>query len=617
MRADTYTCLCCSPVISAIFQHTALAAETTESPEHGDYGGGCARERTGVSRRDFVRNSAAVAGAVLAGTSGLMHGSAHAQARTTRVFTGGTILTVDKNFSEARAIAIRGNKIVAVGSDAEVRKAAGSGAEIIDLKGRVMLPGFIDPHTHMMSGSLIASLMVYVGVAKFSRTEDALKHLREIAAKKKPGDWIVARNFDPSLQEGPGALTFKELDGVSTKHPVFVLNSSGHLAYANRAAFNAAGIDEGVRNPEGAEFVRDKSGKLTGTMKNNVAYLKVLQHYPALGTADPVAALVQMTGEFAKVGLTTLSDLGMGGLYAAKDWEAYKKAGAIGTLKARMRVYPFYTVDEAWDKAGVSPGDGDAMVRIAGYKMIADGSNQGFTGLQREPYLNTDSRGLAYTSPAELKRLILKRGRQGWPLAIHGNGDKGIDNILDALAAAKAEGLDLSKLRPRIEHCSILHDDQIARLKELGVSPSFLIGHVHYWGVAMRDTIFGEAKAKLLDRTRSCERAGLRFTVHSDFFVTDPDPLHMIEMTVTRRTWKEPGYVLAPDEAVSVETAIRCVTSEAAWQLGSEHEVGSLEPGKLADLVILDKDPRKVAPDRIKRIKVSETWMDGKQVYAA
>jgi hypothetical protein len=282
-----------------------------------------------------------------------------------------------------------------------------------------------------------------------------------------------------------------------------------------------------------------------------------------------------------------------------------------------MRVYPFYTVDAAWDEAGVKPGDGDSLVRIAGYKLIADGSNQGFTGLQREPYLNTDSVGLAYTTPEEMKRLILKRGRQGWPLAIHGNGDKGIDNILDALQAAKDEGLNVAGLRPRIEHCSILHDDQIARMKALGVSPSFLIGHVHYWGVAMRDEIFGEAKAKLLDRTRSCEKAGVRFTVHSDFFVTDPDPLHMIEMAVTRRTWKEPDYALAPEEAVSVESAIRAVTSEAAWQLGSESEVGSLEAGKLADFVILDKDPRKVDPTAIKDITVLQTWMDGRQTHSA
>jgi predicted amidohydrolase YtcJ len=556
-----------------------------------------------------------MAGAAL--SIGLASSTANAQDDTPRVFRGGSILTVDKDFSEAEALAVRGNRILAVGREVDVLQAAGPGARIVDLQGRVMLPGFVEPHTHMMSGSLIAGLMEYVGVAKFTRTADVLEHLRALAAKSPPGEWIVARNFDPSLQEGPQSLTFKELDVVSTRHPVFVLNSSGHLAYANRAAFETAGIEESVTNPKGAEFVRDEAGRLTGAMKNNVAYLQVLKHYPALGKADPVESLIRLAGEFAKLGLTTLSDLGMGGLSGAKDWEAYQRTGKSSALKARIRVFLFYTVDKAWDEAGVKPGDGDAIVRIAGYKLVADGSNQGFTGLQREPYLNSTSTGLAYTPTEELQRLILKRGGQGWPLAIHGNGDKAIDNILDALEAAKSQGLDIASLRPRIEHCSILHDEQITRMKELGVSPSFLIGHVHYWGVAMRDVIFGEAKAQLLDRARSCEQAGVGFTVHSDFFVTDPNPLHMIEMAVTRRTWKEPDYVLAPSERVSVESAIRALTSEAAWQLGSEHEVGSLEAGKFADLVILDKDPRRVPPDTIKDIQVLETWMDGRRTFSA
>lgn len=613
MEREIYDCACCGGAFGKFLSGIPQIRELAENPSTG--GPGIFSCEAVIDRRDFVKGGVAAIGAL--GMLGYSAGSTKAQPGPTRVYTGGTILTVDANFSEAEAIAFQGNKILAVGSEADVRAAAGDDAEIIDLNGRTMLPGFIDPHTHMMSGSLIASLMEYVGVAKFSKTEEVLAHLREIAATKAPGEWIVARNFDPSLQEGPDALTFAELDSVSTEHPVFVLNSSGHLAYANRAAFEAAGIGEDVQDPEGAEFVRDENGMLNGTIKNNIAYLRIIEHYPAMRSANPMEALIQITADFSKVGLTTLSDLAMGGLFEELDWENYKKAGASGRLTARMRVYPIYTVDEAWDRSGIMPGDGDALVRISGFKLIADGSNQGQTGLQREPYVNSTETGLAYMSPEELKRFILKRGGQGWPLAIHGNGDKAIDNILDALQAAKDEGLDLASLRPRIEHCSILHDDQIARIKDLGVSPSFLIGHVHYWGVAMRDEVFGEEKAKLLDRCRSVEKEGIGFTLQSDFFVTDPDPLHMIEMAVTRKTWKEPDYVLAPDERISVETAIRALTSEAAWQVGSEHEVGSLEAGKLADFVILDKDPRKVDPDTIKDITVLETWMDGKQVHAA
>ncbi|WP_176083197.1 amidohydrolase [Martelella sp. HB161492] len=580
-----FDCPCCSLVLSNLFSMTRGNAP-------GSAGGlFCAAETTGTT---------------VAGSPDRI-----------RLFHGGTILTVDAAFSDAEAIAIKGDRIIAIGALDDVRAAAGPQAELVDLEGHVMLPGFVEPHTHMMTGSLIADLTTYVGASKFARTSEVLDHLKQIASQTAPGEWIVARNFDPSLQEGPDALTFAELDAVSTRHPVFILNSSLHLAYANRAAFAAAGLDEDVPNPEGAEFVRDGNGRLTGTIKNNVAFLKILSHYPALRAADPAEALMRQTDAFSKLGLTTLSDLGMGGLAGIEDWNAYLRAAASGKLHARMRVYPFYTQDKAWDDAGLLPGDGNSHVRVAGFKLIADGSNQGFTGLQRDPYLHTETRGLAYMSPEEMTALMVKRGSQGFQISIHGNGDRAIDNILDSLDAARKAGVDVAALRPRIEHCSILHDDQIARLKALGVSPSFLIGHVYYWGVAMRDLLFGAEKVQLLDRCKSVADAGIGFTIHSDFLVTDPDPLLMIQTAVTRKTWKEPDFVVNPHERVSVETAIRAMTSEAAWQLSSEHEIGSLETGKFADMVILEQDPRKVDPDRIKDIKVLETWMGGQRVYAA
>jgi len=422
------------------------------------------------------------------------------------------------------------------------------------------------------------------------------------------------------VQEGLDTLTFADLDPISSEHPIFVMNASGHLAYANSKAFEVAGISNDIEDPPGGEFVRDADGNLTGFMKNNVAFIQVATSNPAMVDADPVEGLIGLLDKWSSLGLTTASELSLGALsQSPADAQVMAAAAKTGRLKARIRAYPFYTIGaQAWDNAGIKPGDGNAIARIAGYKLVADGSNQGFTGLQREPYLGTENdRGLAYMSPEELTSVALERASKGWHLAIHGNGDAGIDNILDTCEALVEAGIDMSKVRPRIEHCSILHDEQIARMKKLGVSASFLIGHVHYWGVAMRDVVFGEKKAQLLDRCRSVEKAGVGFTLHSDFMVTDPDPLHMMQMAVTRKTWKEPDYVLAPQEKISVESAIRAMTSEAAWQLFSEHEIGSLEPGKFADLVVLDKDPRRVKADEIKEIKVLETWMDGKQVYKA
>ena len=615
MKKEIYGCSCCSPEFGTLFRSNHKVAALSAQNPSSLFSGDAWSYRSGdVDRRSFLKNVLASAG-----VASLWPARAQAQGERVTVFTGGTVLTVDANFSEAQAIAIRGNKILVVGTDAAVRAAAGKSAKIIDLGGKTVLPGFIDAHTHVIAGSVVDAIMDYVGMSRFATTAQVLGHLRAKAKRTPHGAWICARNFDPAVQTGPAALTFAELDAVSTAHPVFVLNASGHLAYANSKAFEVAGIPADVKNPAGAEFVRDTTGKLTGEMKNNIAYLQVLQRNPALTNADPVEALIGLLDKWGRFGLTTVSELSLGGLsQSPADASIMFRAAQSGRLKARIRAYPFYTVGaRAWDEAGLKPGDGNALARIVGYKLVADGSNQGFTGLQREPYLNSDSKGLAYMSAEELKQTAVEQASKGWQLAIHGNGDAAIDNVLDTCEAVRDSGVDMSKARFRIEHCSILHDDQIARMKDLGVSASFLIGHVHYWGVAMRDKVFGEKKAKLLDRCRSAEKAGIGFTLHSDFLVTDPDPMHMIEMAVTRRTWKEPDYVLAPDETISVESAIRAMTFEAAWQLYSEHEVGSLEAGKLADLVILDNDPRTVDPDTIKNISVLETWMDGTQVFAA
>ena len=599
MKHDTYECFCCSGAFGSLF-----AAN-------------CEPAGLAVQQAPPVRRRTLLTGAVAAAVA--WPAMARAQGAAATVFTGGTVLTVDRRFSQAEAIAIRGNRIVAVGSDAAVRAAAGAQAQVVDLRGRVMLPGFVEPHAHVVAGALVDSLMDHVGMTRFATTALVLEHLKTKARTTPPGQWIMGRNFDPSLQAGPASIGFAELDAVSKEHPVFVLNASGHLAYANRRAFAAAGIPDDVANPQGAEFVRDASGRLSGVMKNNLAFGKLLFANPAVKNADPVKALIGLLGKWGRVGLTTASELALGSLsQSPADWQVMMAAAQSGQLKARIRAYPFYTLGaDAWDQAGVKPDDGNALARIVGYKLVADGSNQGFTGLQREPYLNSDDRGLAYMSIEDLKAQAVDRARKGWQLAIHGNGDAAIDNVLTALQAVSDAGVDMSRLRARIEHCSMLHDEQIAKMKSLKVSASFLVGHVHFWGVALRDKVFGSQRVQRLVRARSVEQAGIGYSLHSDFMVTDPNPLHMIQMAVTRRTWQEPQFVLTPGERVSVESAIRAVTAEAAWQLRSEHEIGSLETGKLADFVILDKDPRRVDPERIKDIAVLETWMDGKQVFSA
>ncbi|WP_436793341.1 amidohydrolase [Actinospongicola halichondriae] len=527
----------------------------------------------------------------------------------TTVFVGATVLPVDDAFSEAEALAIRDGRIIAVGTEADVREAAGDDAEVIDRTGSTILPGFIEPHAHLLPTALLDTF-TDVGPFSFDTVDGAVAHLRESVAATPPGSWIRGRQFDPSLQSGPDELTTEMLDTVSDVVPVVVMNASGHFAYANSAALAAAGIDRDTPDIEGSPYGRYADGAPNGVLMGQGAILSVMAANPALGDLDILAEARKVADRAASNGVTTICDQGTGFLLGAGDIDLFESLAAAG-LPTRLRYSLYDNRGDGFDQRGTKPGDGDEYVRATGWKIVSDGSNQGRTGSQREPYLGTDDRGLPYVEPDDLVAKARLRASQGWQVVIHANGDRAIDIALDAQAAAvEAGGPDR---RHRIEHCSILHDEQITRIAELGLSPSFLIGHVHFWGKAFRDEIFGPDKAAKLDRTASCSAAGIRWTIHSDEMVTPMEPLRCIHNAVTRELWREPGSILNADECVPVEAAIRAMTADAAWQCHSDHEIGTLEPGKCADFVVLADNPRTVDPRDLASIGVLETWMDGER----
>ena len=531
----------------------------------------------------------------------------------TRVFVGGTVLPVDADFSEAEALAIKSGKVLAVGTREQVLRAAGSDAQIIDVGGRTILPGFVEPHMHLMPVAM-GSRWENVGVLNCPDIAAALGRLRQKAHTTPAGQWVLGGQIDPSLQDGAEDLSARLLDQVSQNHPVLVLNASLHFGYCNSRALQLAGIDHTTPDPAGAAFVRDADGRPNGVLKGGAALMRVFLAARAMAGVDPVEAGLEVCSKANAVGITTFCDQATGAFGGPSDISTYQAMAASGRMTTRLRYSVLDALGREWERMGLEFGQGNELVRAIGWKIVADGSNQGRTGCQREPYLNSEETGFAYVDPEDLKAKVELRLRQGWQVVVHGNGDRTIDAILDAYEEARARGLSLAR-RPRIEHCSILHDEQIGRIKELGVSPSFLIGHVYYWGQAFRDNIFGPDKAALLDRAASCERAGITWTLHSDDPVTEMNPLRCIHNAVTRQMWRDPDHVLAANECVPVEAAIRSMTRDAAWQCHSEHEVGSLEPGKFADLVMLSDDPRKVAPLALKDIRVEETWMNGHKVY--
>ncbi|MBT5462505.1 MAG: amidohydrolase [Gammaproteobacteria bacterium] len=523
------------------------------------------------------------------------------------------IYTMDQSQRVVDALAIRNGKVLACGHAADLIKAHGDTLQVIDAKGRTILPGFIEPHMHFLPIATIGRLED-VGPYRFSKTADALAHLKSLAATLAPGEWLMGRQFDPSLQTGPDQLTLKELDAVSAVNPVFIYNASLHFAYCNAAALAVAGITKATPDDPASPYGRDALGAPNGVLKGNRAIGSVARHNPAQREYDLAEAALEVCTRANRKGITTFCDQATGMVRGTSEVDIYEALAKSGRMTARLRYSLSYGLAEKWDASDIRYGHGDAQVRAVGWKIVSDGSNQGFSGLQREPYLYKEDTGLAYVAPAVLTEMVRSRTELGWPLVIHANGDLAIDRALDAFEAVVDSGLALNA-PCRIEHCSILHDEQIQRIKALGLSPSFLIGHVYYWGHAMRDQVFGEAKAVLLDRTKACEDAGIRWTLHSDEPVTEMGPLRCIENAVTRSLWKEPGQQLAPWEAVSVMAGLRAMTIDAAWQCHSDHEIGSLEPGKWADFVILEQDPMSCPIDAISDIAVLETWLSGRLVF--
>ena len=555
---------------------------------------------------------------------------ANRTATGTFVVRGATILTVDDDFSTVDALGVHDGRIIAVGSVDEVTGAARACSDdvtIIDRPGTTILPGFIEPHAHVLPTALFAN-WTDVGAQRFDTIEAVLTHLTSQAVEGSDA-WILGKLFDPSLQRGGDELTTDMLDRVSSEVPVAVLNASLHLAYVNSAALAVAGVNSATPDIEGSPYGRHPDGTPNGILKGQAAMLSVLSHNPTLLEVDLLEGALALTSRASAAGVTTICDQGAGGIGGPDDLDVYANMVLSGRMATRLRYSAMDLRADAFDAIALSPGTGDEMLRAVGWKVIADGSNQGRTGHQREPYLpagnsNTGAAGggsgaaggdcgIAYVEANTLCDIVARRAEQGWQLVIHANGDRAIDDALDAFEALPA---DLrADRRHRIEHCSFLHDDQIARIAAMGLSPSFLIGHVHYWGQAFRDEIVGPEKAELLDRTASCSAAGIRWTLHSDEMVTPIGPLRYIENAVTRNMWREPDGVLAPQERVDVATAIRAMTADAAWQCHSDGEIGTLEVGKLADFVVLTDDPRAVAPDRIRHIEVLETWLGGEQVH--
>ena len=555
-----------------------------------------------VSRRTLL---AASGGAAIGAIGGRVCAAQPAGPRTT-VFQGGPILTMGRSPSSAEAVVVRDGRILGVGTREDIMAQAGSGAEIIDLKGRTLLPGLIDPHMHM----IFVGLEDWVDVSAITTPDFAAveRRIREAAAKAPPGEWVRAQLFDPSITRDAVIPTIDRLDEWVPNNPFFMLESNGHIAYVNTPALKRAGITRDTPDPPLSRFMRDANGALTGRLEESGAMVPFFRTMTPVSGREMAARLRRLLDHTASVGCTALHDCGIGLQGGMSDLEVLDAVMADNP-PVRYRGMLVTTAMDVWEKAGIRPGRGNDFYKIDGMKAWADGSNQAYTGYQRVDYLGKTSRGSLNYTLEQLTDAIRRAHEGGWQVGVHANGDAAIDTVLQAYATV-LKGSPRADHRHRIEHCSILHPDQMAKMRELELSPTFLIGHVRWWGKAFRDRILGPEQSRFYDPCASALAAGLRISLHSDWNVTPIQPLRCVDDAVTR-IMNEGGDTFFPSERIPVEAALRAVTIDAAWQCRMDDIVGSIEPGKYADFAILEDDPTKPGSRRIADIKVSETWLAG------
>lgn len=520
------------------------------------------------------------------------------------LFFNGDILTVNDRAPSAEAIAVKDGKIIYVGERKGAQEFKGDNTQLVDLKGMTLLPGFIDPHTHVM---LRAIIDISVDVSPFENKTigDVLNVLKE-ATKKGP---VLAFGYDPSLMTEPGELNFKTLDSVSTEVPIVVVNKSGHIVYANHKAFELAHITEETKNPLGGSYQRDKEGRLTGVGFEVPAVGRIVGAVNTIKPDQYEKLALNASKEYARWGYTTVTDLGLG-LPLPTPMDHIKTMREVSSnIDSPIRIQGYVIYDLLDKVPGLKKQNTDRFT-ILGVKLWADGSVQGYTAALTEPYLNETTKGTLNFTQDQLSDMVLNIRKNQIQVAVHANGDQAIADTLTAFEKAQ-KAYPSDDPRFRIEHATVMDPKLWDRVKKLNATPSFTEEHVYYWGEAFKDKILGDPRAEWIDAAKTAKDLGLKFSFNDDA-LAGANPLLFIQVAATREM--RDGQILNPNQRITVEDAIKGLTIYPAWQTFRENELGSLEVGKFADFVILDRNPKRVNVNEIKDIKIVETWLNGKRV---
>ena len=529
-----------------------------------------------------------------------------------KIYYNGDILTMEDTRTEPEAVLISDGIIAFTGSLKEAVRAAHQ-PEMTDLNGKTLMPAFIDGHSHI---SLVAQFSQFADLSGCESFADIKMRLTAFQKEKKIGDGgaVIGVGYDHNFLDEKKHPDKNVLDEVSDQIPVFVLHASGHMGVGNSVLLKEAGIDASTPDMEGSRFGRipgsmEPDGSAEETKALNLLLARVYAKIPR----DPKAQIEKAQELYLSHGITTIQD----GAASGQDVEALFEAAKEGLLKAD--VVSYVLVGEEPEKleqeyAGLKKAYWNHM-KLGGRKVILDGSPQGKTAWLSKPYAGEEEyRGYPAMEQEKVQTYIRNAIESGVQILAHCNGDAASQQWIDSFENAM-EQCGVSKeddLRPVMIHCQTVRKDQLLRMKTIGMIPSMFVDHVYYWGdIHLRN--LGEERAEAISPAKSAFEQGLCVNFHQDSPVVPPDMLHTVWCAVNRLTRE--GKILGEEERVNVCEALKAVTINGAYAYFEEDKKGSIAEGKLADLVILDRNPLKTPVSELKDIKVTETLKEGETVY--
>jgi predicted amidohydrolase YtcJ len=560
-----------------------------------------------MKRRNFIsRSSMAAATTVFLPATNLRAQASSGPVHADVIIKNARVYTMDDSRPLAQAVAIMGDRILAVGSDIEISMLQGLDTRVIDAENATVTPGFIDAHSHPDGSNEVTGADVNLR---------SIKEIKEVmhaeAGKTPPGLWVIGNKYDDTKLSEERPVNRRDLDEAVPLQPAIIRHRGGHTAVLNTRGLEIAGITVNTPDPEGGTYGRE-NGELTGFVAEKA--LEIVDkagEWPEITRQVRQQGVAYMSRAMVAAGLTSTTDAAC----FTESLVAYQDALAAGELLNRLSVMPYgesplYAHLKA---AGVRSGFGDERIRFGAVKYWADGSASERTMRMSTPYKGRpDDYGILTMSQAKIDEAVDDAVQNGWRIGIHTNGDVTIGMALDSYERVLA-GWQGPNPRFRLEHCSLVNPQLLTRIKATGAIPTPFYTYAHYHGNKWLD--YGEEKMQWMFAHKSFLDYGIPVAPASDYTPGPFEPLMAIQSMVTRKDFK--GRVWGPDQRITVSQAMKICTVNGAYASMEENIKGSITPGKLADLVILAADPHETAADEIKNIPVLRTIVGGKMVFEA